>query len=706
MASPSTRPNRFQLDLAGYRFLKDGRALKLEHQPMELLILLVKRKGELVCREEIASIFWGPDVFVDTDQSINRIVRKLRAALNDDADAPRFIETIVGKGYRFIGDIEVVDPRSRDAAATAGPRSRAAPSRVAAAIGLTLLAATAWVVWAVARVPALEAAVSPLTSSIGDERWPTFSPDGSRVAFAWNGEDRSNWDVYVKEVGSSSPAIQLTSDSADDTMPAWSPDGRQIAFERQRGNQFAIYLTSPTGGSERRLTDWLRARTRVTFSPPSWCPDGKFLVATDVDIDSQTSEVVLIPIESGGMQRLMSSALTAGNYLFPAVAPDGSALAYEQCNLVNICDVYVRALNSAHVLTGVPRRLTRDGHLARGLAWMPDGRSLIYADGLRLGLRRAQLSGGAVRRLELAGSGAMYPAVDPAGDRLAFTRTGWATHLWRFSHGGTAGPEPFLLSTLVERAPNFSRDGKLVFGSDRGGDGPQLWIANQDGSDPKAVTDPTGRNQGTAQWSPDCRRIAYAAQLEDGHRALYVIDTLDRSQRRLTASSSDEEMPAWSRDGKSLYFSSTRSGRSEVWQIAFPPSGQAHQVTTAGGFAARESLDGTTLYYTRADIPDGPVFARSLTGGTEREVVASAYRWDFELVEDGMYYVTRPDPSRFPETFELRVAEFSRHRDVLLNTFQSRDVIGLTVSPDRQMVLTSGVRVTDGDDLMLIQHYR
>ena len=74
-------PRRFRLDVAGYQLLRDGRAVRLERQPMELLILLASRSGALVTRQEIAARFWGSDVFVDVERSINRIVAKLRVAL-------------------------------------------------------------------------------------------------------------------------------------------------------------------------------------------------------------------------------------------------------------------------------------------------------------------------------------------------------------------------------------------------------------------------------------------------------------------------------------------------------------------------------------------------------------------------------------------------------------------------------------------------
>src|SRR5437762_3427379 len=95
----------FTLDQSRYRLQRGERHLRLEKLPMELLILLVQRHGQLVSREEIADRLWGKDVFVDIDHSINTAVRKIRLVLRDDPEKPRFVETVVGKGYRFAAPV-------------------------------------------------------------------------------------------------------------------------------------------------------------------------------------------------------------------------------------------------------------------------------------------------------------------------------------------------------------------------------------------------------------------------------------------------------------------------------------------------------------------------------------------------------------------------------------------------------------------------
>src|SRR5437870_9580101 len=101
-------PPEVELDLARYELRRGGRAERLEKLPMELLILLAERRGQLVTRAEILERLWGKDVFVDADAAINTAVRKVRRARGGDPDTPRFLETVVGKGYRFVGPIAVI----------------------------------------------------------------------------------------------------------------------------------------------------------------------------------------------------------------------------------------------------------------------------------------------------------------------------------------------------------------------------------------------------------------------------------------------------------------------------------------------------------------------------------------------------------------------------------------------------------------------
>jgi TolB-like protein/DNA-binding winged helix-turn-helix (wHTH) protein len=101
---PSYNFGEFKLDGTRFELRRNGRVLKIERIPLELLILLAERNGDIVSRQEIIDRLWGKDVFVDTEHGINTAIRKIRSVLRDDAEHPRFVQTIQGKGYRFVGE--------------------------------------------------------------------------------------------------------------------------------------------------------------------------------------------------------------------------------------------------------------------------------------------------------------------------------------------------------------------------------------------------------------------------------------------------------------------------------------------------------------------------------------------------------------------------------------------------------------------------
>jgi TolB-like protein/DNA-binding winged helix-turn-helix (wHTH) protein/Flp pilus assembly protein TadD len=166
----------FELDVAAYELRRDGRPVRLERQPMDLLIMLVERRGQLVTRGDIVDRLWGKDVFVDVETGVHTAIRKIRQALHDSAEQPTFIETVSGKGYRFNAPVEVVGaaPEPPPVVAIDLPAPPvAAPAR--GRIGLSLLAVAAIagiVAWGVAgreRPPsAVRLAVLPFENLSGD----------------------------------------------------------------------------------------------------------------------------------------------------------------------------------------------------------------------------------------------------------------------------------------------------------------------------------------------------------------------------------------------------------------------------------------------------------------------------------------------------------------------------------------------------------
>ncbi len=109
MGHPKKNTSDVEVDLGRYELRRFGQRIKIEKKPMELLIFLLGRREQMVSREDIVRKLWRSDLFIDTEKNVNNVVRKLRTALGDSADKPRFLETVVGKGYRFIGPVRVID---------------------------------------------------------------------------------------------------------------------------------------------------------------------------------------------------------------------------------------------------------------------------------------------------------------------------------------------------------------------------------------------------------------------------------------------------------------------------------------------------------------------------------------------------------------------------------------------------------------------
>ncbi len=350
----------------------------------------------------------------------------------------------------------------------AQPRGKGVGRRAAWLLaGAALLALVAW---RLARVPARPPEpprLVQLTSYIGRELSPTFSPDGTQVAFAWNGEKQDNFDIYVKLVGASGPPLRLTTDPESDTYPAWSPDGRQIAFRRtprsadDATQYFASLSPSGTvmvmpalGGLERKVADVPKGRCPSL----SWTPDGQWLATPAIDSRGGNG-IFLLPLEQGEPKRLTSNPTNAD--LCPALSPDGRLLAYAACKSEYSCTIQVLELQRDLRPKGPPRRLVElaVGAAFEGLAWGSDGRSLVYS--VPGHLYRVPLRGAPEgERIELATPSALLPAVSRTLDRLAFVRGIDDRDVWKLEEG--RAPTPFLASSRLDQSPRFSPDGTRI----------------------------------------------------------------------------------------------------------------------------------------------------------------------------------------------------------------------------------------------------
>ena len=322
-AEPVVRFGAFDVDLRSGELRKSGVRIRIQEQPFRILTALLDRPGDIVTREELREILWPGDTFVDFDHSLNAAVNKLRELLGDSAAHPLFIETLPRRGYRFVYPVHRQDGLSARSAAS-DPEAATSRGRSRRRAGWVILAAAvlaAALAVALKRTAAPKASPArasaplsavPLTSFPGLEANPSFSPDGSQIAFSWAGANQDNVDIYLTVRGGAEPR-RLTDSPQEDYSPAWSPDGRWIAFLRQLGDRESeIRLISPLGGAETRLgqvvTGYLTSWWPMQGPVLAWSPDGKWLAVQDQESIGKPIHLALLSVESGERRQLTEPA--------------------------------------------------------------------------------------------------------------------------------------------------------------------------------------------------------------------------------------------------------------------------------------------------------------------------------------------------------------------------------------------------------------
>jgi DNA-binding winged helix-turn-helix (wHTH) protein len=185
---------------------KHGVRLKLGGQPFQVLQMMVENAGRLVTREELKKALWQENTYTDFDHGINLAVQRIRRVLGDSAHEPKFIETLPARGYRFIAPVES-DVSAKDDQAqreSEEPPPRRHTLLIAAAVGLIGLACAAVYLAKSPTAKPIAFTSRPLTSYRGAEHTPSFSPEGSRIAFSLDG------DIYIKLIGAGQPAPRRT----------------------------------------------------------------------------------------------------------------------------------------------------------------------------------------------------------------------------------------------------------------------------------------------------------------------------------------------------------------------------------------------------------------------------------------------------------------------------------------------------------------
>jgi Tol biopolymer transport system component/DNA-binding winged helix-turn-helix (wHTH) protein len=705
----------FEADLQTGELHKNGVKVPLQGQPFQVCAILLQHSGELVTREELRRKVWPEDTFVDFDHALNTAITKIRIALGDEADNPRFVETLPRRGYRFIGSLDKPNPQAPSPMAPRGRlKSRIRPWMLAMAS--LLIAATAILLFVSRKaVPALKAQprLVPLTTYTGREYEPALAPDGNRVAFAWSGPDvpiGRTASIYVKQIGEEH-ALRLTSvPGAIDFGPDWSPDGAYIVFGRFTAPTAApgtveegIYMVPAMGGTERRVhsTNW--TVSPIVDSRVVWASDGKTIAFSDRPVGQSHYAVFALDVATLSARQITFPPESSQGDIHVGFSPDARMLAFLRETKDGV-DVYV-----IPVAGGSERRLTFDNRdLAGqrsvwlvGLTYTSDGHDIILGGN---GLWRIHATGQAKRAEPVRGLGstAFNPYI--RGNRLVYGAPNRDANVYLLPlrneiHAGE--PTKLIASTFVDADAQLSPDGRhVVFSSDRTGAG-EIWKANSDGSNPMQLTFLSGYS-GNPRWSGSGREIVFSAAPQ-GNADLFVISADGGPPRQITTDSSNEGAPNYSRDGRWIYFASDRGGSWNVWKMP-AEGGPATQVTCNGGFFASESPDGQYLYYAKA--PDAPGLWRvPLSGGSEEKVLDSPPPgfWGYWAVgANGIYYIDEAGPRA-----RIRFRDFRTHRDSVVKVMSNAAWIGsagMSLSPNGS-AMAFGQLDQFTSDLMLVEDF-
>ncbi len=575
-------------------------------------------------------------------------------------------------------------------------------------VAAVALAAAVWVGLSLGVRRASVATAMPLTSDPGTELEPSLSPDGTQVAYVWDGERHDNFDIYAG-VLTGGPPRRLTRDPAQDHSPAWSPDGASIAFLRQTGaEQAAVFVVPARGGTERLLSEsaapgWIRWPGRLL----AWSPDGKWLVAVGRHGPGHINALFRIAIATGERRLVIPPPPGSLGDTGPAVSPDGKTLAFSRRLSWGVSELCLLPLSPDLMPAGEVRRLKTGSTWNTTPAWMPDGNALLFSTGAMDGPHLARIAvSNSAREERLPGLGdyGFQPSLARTPDgrvRLVYTKHFESVNLWRQPLEGAGPAVELIASAHWSFEPDYSPDGKrIAFLSDRSGN-PEVWVADADGNKPRQWTFLGQPSLGGPRWCPQSRRIAFTVPGPDGS-AIHLVEQPGRAPRLVPGSHRCGYL-TWSPDGRALYFTSNRGGNTQIWRIA-PEGGEAVQVTTRGGRIPAVSADGRYLYYLRllSTAGDQQLFRVSLVGGDEEKVLdfVDAYSLGSQGIAFKYYR-----PGAKPEGPYLRLLRFATGQVEELPKLAKPLRYGIAISPDGRHVLYSQADYAVSD-LMLVDGLR
>src|SRR5262245_49734784 len=719
----------FRLDDSERLLMRGAEVVQLMPKAFDLLLALLENPGRLQEKEELLKRVW-PDTFVE-EANLSYNISFIRKALADGEAGQRYIETVTKRGYRFVAEVRRVGPSLNSSieslmgpieqidspeTATEGPEASQPDASVhkrnrrplllwfSGSVAALVVSVAAWFIWS--RDPGQLAPTIPLplTSYPGWEGAPSFSPDGTQIAFCWNGEKQDNFDIYIKLIGTAGQS-RLTNHLSDEKSPVWSPDGRWIAFQRWlEPGRIALVLKPSIGGPERVLTE-LNSSDRMHFKYPSdrdmaWHPAGAWIVVPERIGAGGPYSLLAISVENGQKRRLTSPPATWQGDRDPSFSLDGLHLAFRRDRSGQLSEIYVLDLSDSLAPKSEPRQLTSIKQRSLAPVWTPDGRDIVFVSGPqhRFGLWRMPAAGNRKpESLPFPTERAGFPAISNQRQRLAYLHNSFDVNIWKLEvpvRSQQILPVSLISSTRVDHTPQYSPDGKRIAFSSYSSGSPEIWVCNSDGSDLVQLTSLNAVSTTGPSWSPDGRRIVFLSNTT-GSSDLFVISPDGGKPKQLTDSPGQDTSARFSRDGKWIYFSSDRSGEAKIWKMP-AEGGVALPVSRMPGRVPYESPDGEVVYYLAGSEPNRQLRQISIKDGEEKEVLPSVYAQNFAVAASGIFFIPSPDALG---RLSIHYMNFASGEIRAIAQIQKEVGYGFSVSPDEKTILYTQVD-QEGSDLM------
>ena len=433
--------DRFRIDTKRHLLTRDGGPIAIKAKALDTLMLLVQYAGRLLEKDELMSRLW-PDTAVE-EANLTQNVFEVRKALGEVPGEQRFIATVARRGYRFVAEVRAVgdEASARDDLADGNRQSKpplVGPARFArrtviyagvAAMVLSLLG-TGLYVAARRSAPVISGTPSSplrnltrLTYGAGLQTDVSWSPDGRRVAYAWDRD--GNFDIWVQNVDAGQPT-RVTSSAANETQPAWSPDGQRLVF-RSEDDGGGLFTVDVKGGPVRRIA--------ADGRRPAWMPDGRDIVF----MDSEASTAAFLVASDGGEapRPILESELNRTIWAASAIHPEGRISVIAPDGFF-VADRTNSRLNAVDTSAATPLKLF-EPDVIRNISWNPTGTALIVetlSDGVptlwRVPVEPVSLRWRTPERLTSAPASAEGAAVSPDGTRVAFTSAQASSRAWLF----------------------------------------------------------------------------------------------------------------------------------------------------------------------------------------------------------------------------------------------------------------------------------